>query len=117
MGPAGAGGDTNQGNWSFHGGAFDGRYVYLVPTAFAPIVRYDTTGGFGNTTSWSSFLVQDTDLSVTTGFNGAVFDGQFLYLIPSASGPVLIFDARTPRQLPPAPPSLPAGYPGSGSFF
>jgi hypothetical protein len=117
---------TDQASWSgfdvstvgmnargFAGGGFDGRYVYFVPyavNATSPttfvydglVVRYDTTADFAQATSWSSF--DTTGLSQSAhGFFGAVFDGEYLYLVPSGSTVVARFDAKTPRSLPALP--------------
>ena len=73
----------------FNGGVFDGRYIYLVPnnngSPFGQITRYDTTLSF---TSASSYSVFDTTTvhSSSKGFHGAVFDGKYIYFIPSNNG-------------------------------
>ena len=97
----------------FAGGGFDGRYVYLVPFAVGAtspttfvydglVVRYDTTAAFEQATSWSSF--DTTRLThAAQGFFGAVFDGEYLYLVPSGNTVVVRFDAKTPRSLPALP--------------
>jgi hypothetical protein len=81
----------------FSGGAFDGRYIYLVPNQFGVLTQYDTTIPFGFTTSYAVFnlsTIQPNNL----GFNGAVFDGQYLYLVPefnaffSASGQIVQYN-------------------------
>jgi hypothetical protein len=113
---------VSSGARGFTGGAFDGRYVYLIPWANsestgAPafdgvIVRFDTTAGpsgFQDVSNWSSFDTS-TLSSNATGFFGAVFDGRFLYLVPNVGTVVARFDARYP----PLMPSLPGFH---GSFF
>jgi hypothetical protein len=105
---------TNQSAWTFFdvtqinaaakgfaGGAFDGRYVYLVPNAGTVLLRYDTTAAFGTAGSWSTFDLQAQLGSGLGPFEGAVFDGEFLYLVPSQDGLVARFDARSPAALPP----------------
>jgi hypothetical protein len=91
----------------FLGAAFDGRYVYLIPSTATVLARYDTQGGFASAASWSVF-----DLSTVSGkvteYQTAAFDGRYLYLMPASNGLVLRFDARTPAGLPPA---------FAGSFF
>jgi hypothetical protein len=75
------------------------------PTTFVYdglVVRYDTTADFGQATSWSSF--DTTSLSQAAhGFFGAVFDGEYLYLVPSGNSVVVRFHAKTPRSLPALP--------------
>src|SRR5262245_13026406 len=41
----------------FAGGAFDGRYLYLVPSSSGVVARYDTTLAFTEEIAWS---VHDT---------------------------------------------------------
>ena len=107
----------------FAGGAFDGRYVYLVPEGNTGtpastgqfmsdgfIVRYDTSQPFGNAGSWSTFDVKAAFGTTVAGFFGAVFDGRYLYLVPEGNTTVARFDARTPAAMP----ALPAFH---GSFF
>jgi hypothetical protein len=97
----------------FFGCAFDGRYVYFVPSNDGSldgvVARYDSKGEFGTPSSWSTFNTTTLNASAL-GFAGAAFDGRYLYLVPSVSGIVARFDARTPSSLP----TLPAFY---GSFF
>lgn len=78
---------VNANSKGFKGVVFDGRYVYFIPdsTAFnAPsgqITRYDTTGSFTATSSYSVFDTATVNAN-STGFNGAVFDGRYIYLVP-----------------------------------
>jgi hypothetical protein len=92
--------------------AFDGRYLYVVPSQGHLITRYDTRAPFADKGSWTSFdLTKKTTSS--TDYGGAVFDGRYLYLEPILSGThvvVLRFDAKSP----PALPSLPQFR---GSFY
>jgi hypothetical protein len=92
----------------FNGGAFDGRYVYLLPQGgLEPLLRFDTQQGFTSPRSWSP--VDPSRFSPgASGFAGAAFDGRYLYLVPSGVGQLLRFDAHTPAE-------LPAAY--SGSFL
>jgi hypothetical protein len=73
----------------YFGGAFDGRYIYFAPYAVGSEVsgkamRYDTQASFTAASSWSWF-----DLTTVTaeakGFLGAVFDGRYVYFLPSSS--------------------------------
>jgi hypothetical protein len=97
----------------FFGAAFDGRYVYFVPSNDGSldglVVRLDTTGSFTETSSWSTFDATALDPSAL-GFAGAVFDDQFVYFVPGVSGKVTRFHARSP----PGPAHIPDSY---GSFF
>jgi len=89
----------------FQSGAFDGRYVYFVPTseADAPygrtIARLDTQAAFSDPGSWSTFTVGG--LTSGAGFGGAAFDGRRLFFpawnpAPAQDGPVVIFDTTAP---------------------
>jgi hypothetical protein len=108
---------TTQGSWStfdvttanpnakgFFGGAFDGRYVYLVPgnngTSNGLTVRYDTTVSFGSTSSWTSFDIASVNAGAV-GFAGAGFDGRYIYYVPAITTVVARFDAKNPPSLPP----------------
>jgi hypothetical protein len=95
------------------GGAFDGRYAYFVG---ANVVRCDTQTNFADPSSWSSFDTTPLlgDASPYT-FQGAVFDGRYLYLVPYTAnldwmGWVVRFDAKRPSAMP----ALPSFF---GSFY
>ncbi len=98
----------------YQGVAFDGRFVYLVPGAgnFGTVARYDTLSTFTADCAWSTAdLTQlETDGGVPQDFNGAVFDGQYLYLIPFNNGVVARFKVKDS----PSQPALPAFH---GSFW
>lgn len=72
----------------FAASAFDGKYLYLVPSNNgAPdgvVTRYDTTGGFGSSSSWETFDTATINASAK-GFNGGAFDGRYVYFIPYAN--------------------------------
>ena len=73
----------------FDGGAFDGRYIYLVPLYGLFAVRYDTQGAFDNSGSWEGF----DGGQVGMGWNvGAVFDGRHLYYSAYGHGNIVRFD-------------------------
>lgn len=91
----------------FAGGAFDGRYVYFAPSANAAgpsgaVMRYDTTKNMGAVASWELYDPSEGGLGVAAkGFNGAVFDGRYVYFVPdtNASGAhndVLRYDVTKP---------------------
>jgi hypothetical protein len=70
---------------SFFGGAYDGRYVYFVSSGDATanwMTRYDTQGSFGAGASWSAFNLSLVN-PVTVIFNGAGFDGRYVYFVPT----------------------------------
>jgi hypothetical protein len=90
----------------FAGAAFDGRYVYFVPTFntsyISEVTRYDTQAPFAAVGSWSSFS-QSSLNSNAVSFMGAVFDGRFVYLVPNLNGVVARFDAKSPTSMPKLP--------------
>ena len=67
---------------SFAGAAFDGQFIYFAPSSVEGIVaRYDVQQAFDDISSWAIFDTSTVILELG-GFSGAVFDGQFLYLVP-----------------------------------
>ncbi|MBS0625615.1 MAG: hypothetical protein JSS32_06160 [Verrucomicrobia bacterium] len=81
---------VNSLNTGFSGGLFDGRYVYFIPnfngvTLSGQIARYDTTNPFSISTSYSFFNTKSVQ-SLSIGFQGAIFDGRYIYLAPNLNG-------------------------------
>ena len=68
------------------GAVFDGRYVYFVPYAHSVVLRYDTNGEFTDKRSWNAYDAGNTDGLNTRGYDGAVFDGKYIYFIPFWEG-------------------------------
>ncbi len=83
---------VNSSAQGFAGGAFDGRYVYLVPWESGLVARLDTTGTFADGSAWTTFDIASVNPSAT-GFFGAAFDGRYIYLVPNNNGVVARFDA------------------------
>ena len=66
-------------------GVFDGRYVYFVPYVRegGGVLRYDTTSNFESSNSWSTFDAGANGVgNDPVGFEGAVFDGRYVYFVP-----------------------------------
>lgn len=93
----------------FFGCAYDGRWVYFAPwlsqvsgnPAFSGVLaRYDTTGMFGLPGSWQSFDIATVNPNAV-GFEGAVFDGTYVYFIPGTNTTFARFLARTVPATPP----------------
>jgi hypothetical protein len=104
---------ADAGTPSFSGAGFDGRFVYFVPgtaggQGSGGIVRYDTWSTFAAPCAWSFYDISES-VAAATSYYGAVFDGQYLYLVPKGTW-VARFDTKSPASMP----SLPA-Y--NGSFF
>ncbi len=90
---------------SFLGAAFDGRFVYYAPITpgFGVVARYDTLSPFGAACAWST-----VDLTQApngdggySNFAGAIFDGTYVYFVPSSGGVVARFHARAPEATEP----------------
>ncbi len=68
------------------GAVFDGRYVYYVPYAHSNAVRYDTRGDFRDPESWEAWDAAGTSGLHTKGYDGAAYDGRYVYYIPFYEG-------------------------------
>jgi hypothetical protein len=93
----------------FVGGAFDGKRLILAPfgqltasdggTASLPVVAYDTTQPLcpANVTSaYSQFDPTTLEGGASAqGFEGAAFDGQYVYLVPHVGSVVARFEAKS----------------------
>ena len=86
---------------SYAGGTFDGRFVYFAPSGgidgndSGVVTRFDTTQSFTSLAAWSSLdltTLPGANASSAIGFYGAVFDGQYVYFVPSAYNVVPRFD-------------------------
>jgi hypothetical protein len=79
----------------FAGSTFDGRFLYLAPSQGSVVVRFDTTQYFTNPLSWTAFdatpLGAMFDAS-TSAYQGSVFDGSYVYFVPSGTLPVLRYN-------------------------
>lgn len=93
----------------YAGAVFDGRRVYFVPNdngaASGLVAAYDTQADFGSAAAWLTFDLAKS-IPTATGFTGGVFDGRFVYLVPSIGGTVARFDAVQPKQPAPGAPSF-----------
>lgn len=88
----------------YAGAVFDGRYVYFIPfadatTRHARVLRCDTQGEFTRAASWSAFDAGPITGLRHSGFDGAVFDGRYIYMAPFgytpyAHGRVLRYDTQ-----------------------
>ena len=82
------------------GAIFDGDYVYYVPYAHSVALRYDTRKDFKDPASWEARDALNTSGLVTNGYDGAAFDGRYIYYIPfmepstAAPGPPTGFHCR-----------------------
>src|SRR5262249_41892644 len=81
---------------------FDGRFLYLVPGAdgvsglYSVVARYDTQAPFGAAASWSTFDTSTVNANAR-GFQGAAFDGRYLYLAPNNAAGIFVYDGLVAR--------------------
>lgn len=68
------------------GAIFDGRYVYFTPYAGSAVVRLDSWGVFDDPQNWRSYEVNPTSGLKICGYDGAAFDGRYVYFIPFWEG-------------------------------
>ena len=76
----------------FAGAVFDGRYVYFSPNLngseyHGEVLRFDTTGAFTEVSSWAAYDPGASGVGTDPdGYCGAVFDGRYVYFVPSYNG-------------------------------
>jgi hypothetical protein len=87
--------------FGFHGGIFDGVYVYFIPHAAGnkEVMRYDTTSPFNAASSWEAYDPHPP--SGGGGYSEGAFDGRYVYFAPHDNGvislgEVLRFDTTQP---------------------
>ena len=83
-------GTASHGFHNYQGASFDGRHLYLAPNlannSTKPesglFVRFDTSLPFTNASSWASFSYLSTEGSNRFAYQGAVYDGRYVYFAP-----------------------------------
>jgi hypothetical protein len=80
---------------NFHGGAFDGKFFYLAPYDVTSVARYDLSGPFAASASWSSFDVQSLGSAIGNRYEGAVVAGDFVYFVPNLGSTLMRCRARS----------------------
>jgi len=82
----------------YRGAGFDGRYLYFVPNNngvyHGRVARYDTTQDFNTASSWGTFVMETQLDPACKGYQGAGFDGRYLYFVPYNNG---IYHGRVAR--------------------
>ncbi len=93
---------------SHQGAAFDGRYVYFCPgydgsgldgttvnesVPSGAVLRYDTHAPFHDPAGYRVFDTR-TISEETVNFDGAAFDGRYIYFVPLVNGVVLRYDTH-----------------------
>ncbi|MBI4700677.1 MAG: hypothetical protein HY744_05855 [Deltaproteobacteria bacterium] len=94
----------------YAGGVFDGKFVYFVPftdgkVPHARVLRVDTTQPFTSAASWRAYDAGNTGGMDTTRYDGAAFDGRYVYFAPFgyepvAHGKVLRYDTKAEFKSP-----------------
>ena len=77
----------------FDGGAFDGRYIYLVPLIHGVVARHDTRGRFDDPAAWEVHDARPHGLGMNVG---AVFDGRWLYFCSYGHSRMVRYDTTRP---------------------
>ena len=99
-----AGAVDGLGSKGFSGAIFDGQFIYFIPyyngVYHGIVLRYDTHKPFKSSSSWEAYNAGSVDGLAAKGFQGAVFDGQFIYFVPCNNGAyhgiVLRYDTQKP---------------------
>jgi len=68
------------------GATFDGRYVYYAPYANSVVMRFDTRRRFMDGAAWAAYDAGQTSGLTAKGYDGAIFDGRYVYFIPFWQG-------------------------------
>jgi len=69
------------------GGVFDGRHLYFVPYGVSETaVRFDTQREFTDSASYETYSIEKTLGPKVKGYDGAFFDGKYVYFIPYYDG-------------------------------
>ena len=78
---------------SCQSGAYDGRFIYLSPgyegdpsRNSGKVVRYDTEGEFTDPSSYAMYDAGETAGLGSRCYDGACFDGRYVYFAPLAAG-------------------------------
>ena len=84
---------------SYQSGAFDGTYIYMVPGAGQTggsglVLRHDTRGAFKDRANWATFDLSALASTDTISYDGAVFDGRYIYFVPLGQGFPTRYDTR-----------------------
>lgn len=104
---------------------FDGQFVYYCPFdeggENGVVLRYNTEKPFKDPSAWSIYDAGNTDGLNTKGYFGIVFDGRYIYFVPSsckdapyAHCRVLRYDTQMPFKDPAAWSAYDAGGVGGG---
>ena len=84
---------------SYQSAAFDGRNIYFTPGydaggGSAKVLRYDTHGSFTDAGSYTRYDAGNTSGLKSVNYDGAAFDGRYIYYVPYAHSVVVRLDTR-----------------------
>jgi len=93
------------GSAMFHGGAFDGRFLWAIPLSTDKILKVDVV---------TNVIVAIATSETGIKFTGCIFDGQSLWLVPSNALNVWCLDVSTSKL---TRVDWPVGYTAGSSQF
>lgn len=81
---------------SFVGGVYDGRDVWMIPFNVSHVVKVDgTTGDLTAYGDWPDELDLGSDSFFAGSFQGGVYDGEYIWMIPYNASHVVRLDPAT----------------------
>ena len=91
-------------NQTHQAAGFDGRYIYLCPgyrinknnkvVSCSNVIRFDTKAPLKDTDSYNFFDVSTVTDIETGNYDGAAFDGRYMYFVPLVSGVIIRYDTK-----------------------
>ena len=81
---------------AYGGTAFDGKYVYFVPTNSDTFIRFDTQGVFTAASDWEQMNMSTAQggVALNAAYYDALFDGRYVYFVPYDSDTFIRFDTQ-----------------------
>ena len=94
---------------SHQSAGYDGRYIYICPgyeygddkkslVESSLVIRFDTKGGLKDMASYTTFDVEKISPLAYGNYDGAAFDGRYMYFIPLGSGVPVQYDTTQDFQ-------------------
>ncbi|WP_274364956.1 S-layer homology domain-containing protein [Paenibacillus thermotolerans] len=88
--------EVGKGRFSFVGGVYDGRDVWMIPFNESHVVKVDgSTGDMTAYGDWPAGLSLGTDGFFAGSFLGGVYDGEYVWMIPYNASHVVRLDPVT----------------------
>jgi predicted outer membrane protein len=82
---------------AYRGASFDGRYIYYVPYSSDTFIRFDTQGtSFTTAADWQQMSMSTAQgaAALDVVYQGASFDGRYIYYVPRNSDTFVRFDTQ-----------------------